>query len=90
MTNKITATVLGAALLIGTGQAAVAADDVEVVQPPDLMTFDSSTWVGDYEVTDGAVYMTTDASVFEDHFAVRIWRRDLRPTAGGVALGTAE
>ena len=90
MRSKITATVLGAALLIGTGQAAVAAQDVEVVQPPDAMTFGFPTWVGDYEVTEGAVYMTTDASPFEDVFTVRIWRRDLLPTADGVALGNAE
>ena len=90
MRKKTTATVLGAALLIGTGQAAVAAQDVEVLVPPDVVTTDPWVVVGDYELTDGAVYFTVGITFDDGNPGADIWRRDLLPTTDGVALGNAE
>ena len=91
MKSKITATILGAALILGTGQAAAArpADDVEVLVPPDITTTDPWLIVGDYELTDGALYFTVPTSFDDGKPGASVWRRDLLPTADGVALGNA-
>ena len=90
MKSKITATILGAALILGTGQAAVAAaGDVEVVLPPDVTSTDPWLIVGDYELTDGALYFTVLTSFDDGGPGASVWRRDLLPTADGVALGNA-
>ena len=96
MRGTIAATVTGAALLVGMGPGALAADAVDIVLPDDVVRVSVGQEVVDYELTDDALYTATryvqpngTVGLPGGGDGVRIWQRDLHPTADGVAVGNA-
>ena len=59
MRGTIAATVTGAALLVGMGPGALAADAVDIVLPDDVVRVSVGQEVVDYELTDDALYTAT-------------------------------
>lgn len=96
MRGTIAATVAGAALLVSMGPGALAADTVDIVLPDDVASVSVGQEIVDYEVTDDAIYTATryvqpngSVELPSGGDGVRIWQRDLHPTADGVAVGNA-
>lgn len=96
MRGTIAATVTGAALVVSMGPGAMAADTVDIVLPDDVASVSVGQEIVDYEVTDDAIYTATryvqpngSVELPSGGDGVRIWQRDLHPTADGVAVGNA-